>query len=161
MEIKKEDLKKYNIICTNGKEARECIDMLEKLGLDISSVNYFAEYNCIVYCDDFLNKFSCGDAVFHSRKNINFYQFKKLYKKLIKEDFEVNDKGQIIKINNYESNKQVYHMILPAVKGHILSIMSFELGKTELDRLIELGFIFDSRENANKFIDYIKKYNKE
>ena len=102
---------------------------------------------------------------------MNFYQFKKLYKKLIKEyskDFEVNDKGQIIKINNYDSKKAVYFFNIFFENAtydcydSCVDICSIQDCKKNFwDKCIQYGILFDTEENINKFIDYIKNYNKE
>ena len=159
--INKEDLKKYQIICTNGKEANECLDMLKELGFDIYKYNSHLKCNCIVYYSNHYKSFMFGNVVFDFSKKINFYQFKKLYKKLIKEtkDFEVNNKGQIIKINNYDSLRNVYIFNYINYESYIEDDSVIKSYKKEfLDKCINIGVLFNTKENAEKFIKYIKNY---
>ena len=113
-----EDLKQYNIICTNTDEVNECLDILKKLGFNTYEKEICCEERIVKYCVN--NCFCSTQNVKTDYKDINFYQFKKQTKKFLKEieekekvkeevpDFEVASDGRIIKINNFESDKRVY-----------------------------------------------------
>ena len=151
--IKKlENLKNYNIICTNTDEVKECLDILKKLGFKI-----YDEINDIIdYKNIFISYFPCAkmfmstDLLLEEYKNINFYQFKKQTKKFLKEkekqlpDFEVASDGRIIKINNYRSDKTIY---IEGEEDFIIRLLDHNYLRC---RVIELGKAFKTLDAKNK-----------
>lgn len=134
-----EKLKKYNIICTNTDEIKECLDILEKLGFEIVKT---------IYCEEIIVKYNNNDYFYSTdtieidNKNINFYQFKKYTKKFLKEkekqlpDFEVASDGRITKINNWDSKE--FNFLL----------QNINLDKNDIENLMQLGLIYQ-----NKFLE--------
>ena len=68
-----EELKEYNIICTNTDEVEKCLDILEKLGFKIDKEIYPYERIVKNYDNEF---FSTNIAKLYY-KDINFRSFKK------------------------------------------------------------------------------------
>lgn len=121
MKIKEiNDIKKFNIICTNAEETKECFSILDKLGLETISNEFSKNNECGEHNDrDIIINFNMNRGKFinqHSlclyscfRKNINFYEFKKETKKFIptiKENLQVDEKAMIDYIKN---NKVAIH----------------------------------------------------
>ena len=165
-----ENLKKYNIICTNTNEVEECFYILEKLGFDI----YYETYNNIDYRNIFISyssyakKFMSTDLLLKEYKNINFYNFKKQTKKFLKEkekqlpDFEVAEDGMITKINNYESDKRVYLIDAGDVNCADEEYI-FNFKPDFLKNYCKYGLIFSTKEVRDKMLEkqeiYIKLKN--
>ena len=88
--MKKEDLKKYNIICTFSKQTRECMEILKNLGFKIIdyNFNYLNKSDIIVNYCDITDRFGHSRfcSLFH--ENISFYHFKKIAKKILKKEQE-------------------------------------------------------------------------
>lgn len=154
-----EELKEYNIICTNTDEVKECLDILEQLGFKIVET---------IYCEERIVKYNNNDYFYSSDtietdyKDINFCNFKKQTKKFLKEkekkakeelpDFEVAEDGRIIKINNYKSNKIIY-----IVGNNDYQIYLFTNDFMQ-NNFIDLGRAFNSEKTKNKAIEKQKIY---
>lgn len=131
-----ENLKKYNIICTNTDEVEECLDILKKLEFKIGS-----RVNSDERIVAFFNYIFCSTKnITTDYKDINFYNFKKQTKKFLKEkqlpDFEVAENGRITKINNWDSKE--FNFLL----------QNINLDKNDIENLMQLGLIYQ-----NKFLE--------
>lgn len=76
------DFMEYNIICTTTEEVKECLLLLNKTDeqlKNIKSIERIVSYNLWDKC------YSSYTAADYNNKNINFYLFKKIYKKLKKQ----------------------------------------------------------------------------
>lgn len=150
-----EELKEYNIICTNTDEVKECLDILEQLGFKIVET---------IYCEERIVKYNNNDYFYSSDtiktdyKDINFYNFKKQTKKFLKEkeiqlpDFEVAEDGRITKINNFESDKIIY---IVGNNDYQISLFTNDFIK---NNFIDLGIAFNSEKTKNKAIEKQKIY---
>ncbi len=156
-----EDFKEYNIICTNTDEVQECLNML-------NNDDRF-EWTCkqdriVAWHEDRFRFFSYSCVRDYYCKDINFYQFKQAYKRLKKEkdkeqkeqlpDFETDDDGRVIKINNWKSRKYVYYMNTIGCNRFIdyKEICKDKEDFFRLEDLIEIGILFDSEENLKKYL---------
>lgn len=112
--MKKEEFKNYNIICTNEKEVRECMSILEKLGFDVEKQILLEKDEIIVKYYLFGNSFAVSVSSYEGYKNMSFYKFKKEANKILKEeknklkDIEVASDGRIIKINDEKSKREIF-----------------------------------------------------
>ena len=149
----KNDLENYNIICTTTKEVKECLNMLKDLGF--ATNNYIESTHRIVLFENYyFSEFQARNFVCDKNKNINFYHFKKVYNRLKKQekekqklpDFEADVDGRIIKINNYDSEKEIYYC-LPDKKGLLESEQIKKIAPEGLDNCLEYGLLFDSEQN--------------
>lgn len=133
-----EELKKYNIICTNTDEVEECLEILKKLGFNTYEKEICCEERIVKYCVN--NCFCSTQNVETDYKDINFYNFKKQTKKFLKEkelpDFEVAEDGRITKINNWDSKE--FNFLL----------QNINLDKNDIENLMQLGLIYQ-----NKFLE--------
>lgn len=135
-----EELKQYNIICTNTEEVEECLEILKKLGFNTYEKEICCEERIVKYCVN--NCFCSTEIITTYNKDINFYQFKKQTKKFLKEteeklpDFEVAEDGRITKINNWDSKN--FNFLLPNIN----------LDKNDIENLMQLGLIYQ-----NKFLE--------
>ena len=151
-----EELKQYNIICTNTEEVEECLEILKKLGFNTYEKEICCEERIVKYCVN--NCFCSTEIITTYNKDINFYQFKKQTKKFLKEieeklpDFEVAEDGRITKINNYKSNKLIY-----IVGNNDYQICLFSNDFMQ-NNFIDLGRAFNSKEAKNKAIEKQKIY---
>lgn len=134
-----EELKQYNIICTNTEEVEECLDILEKLGFKTDKEKIYSNSRIVKSIGkDFFS--TC--IIERDYKDINFYQFKKQTKKFLKEkekqlpDFEVASDGRITKINNW--NSENFNFLL----------QNINLNKNDIENLMQLGLIYQ-----NKFLE--------
>lgn len=147
----KRDLENYNIICTTTEDVEECLNMLntEEQNRDIINDNY----ERIVYYSKYSNKYILSPGA-QMDNDISFYHFKKVYNRLKKQekekqklpDFEADVDGRIIKINNYDSEKEIYYC-LPDKKGLIESEQIKKITPEGLDNCLEYGLLFDSEKN--------------
>lgn len=147
----KKDLENYNIICTNTGEVKKCLKMLRDLGFQTCNIDLINEnsravrdigFNGILY-------FADRDSISVLLKNINFYQFKKIYKKFKKEeipDFEADVDGRIIKINNYDSEKEIYYYT-PEKLDLVNHAAINEFKLQGLDNGLEHGSLFASEQS--------------
>ena len=147
----KNDLGKYNIICTNIGEVKKCLKMLSDLGFktcnsDLINKKSRVVRNLIFNRGNFIaTKCDVND----SYGNINFYQFKKIYKKFKKEeayDFEADVDGRIIKINNYDSEKEIYYYT-PEKLDLVNHAAINEFKLQGLDNCLEHGLLFASEQS--------------
>ena len=146
-----ENLKKYNIICTNTDEVKECLDILKKLGFNTYEKEINPGQRFVKY---YVNNCFCSTKnITIDYKDINFYQFKKQTKKFLKEkekqlpDFEVAKDGRIIKINNINTIKEIY------VLGNNELIK-----KDEIKNFVDLGLAFISKKTRDKAEEKQKIY---
>jgi len=107
MKINKiEDIKKFNIICTNAEEIKECLSILEKLKLPVN--NNYKKYNnissrfIVVHISYFLKIFDGYTEILDILKNISFYDFKKETKKFLIQAPQYNLKDVAFKSKNDE-----------------------------------------------------------
>lgn len=147
----KKDLENYNIICTTTEDVEECLNMLntEEQNRDIINDNY----ERIVYYSKHSNKYILSPGA-QMDNDISFYHFKKVYNRLKKQekekqklpDFEVDVDGRIIKINNYDSEKEVYYYTPERLDlvNHA-AINEFKL--QGLDNCLEYGSLFASEQS--------------
>lgn len=147
-----ENLKKYNIICTNTDEVKECLDILKKLGFKIGS-----RVNNDERIIAFFNYIFCSTKnITIDYKDINFYQFKKQTKKFLKEkelpDFEVAEDGRITKINNFESDKRVYLIDVGDVNC-VDEEYIFNFKPDFLKNYCKYGLIFSTKEVRDKMLE--------
>ena len=139
-----EQLKQYNIICTNTDEVEECLEILKKLGFDTYEKEIYCEERIVKYCVN--NCFCSTKNITTEYKDINFRSFKKQTKKFLKEkeekvkeelpDFEFAEDGRLTKINNY--NNKYFNFLLPNIN----------LDKNDIKNLMQLGLIYQ-----NKFLE--------
>ena len=146
-----EEFKKYNIICTNTEEVRECLNMLRDLGLAVHSM--ICTVDRIVRFRNDWQKFQAHNCVCDKNDNINFYQFKKVYNKQKKEkeqqaDFEVAEDSRIIKINNYSSEQVIY---VACDYNHIKEGYEiFNLNPTFLDFALKYGLAYATEQARDR-----------
>ena len=149
-----EDLKNYNIICTNTDEVKECLDILKKLGFNTYEKEINPGQRFVKYYVN--NCFYSTQSVEADYKDINFYNFKKQTKKFLKEkelpDFEVAEDGRIIKINNYRSNKTIY------IEGEEDSVICLIDPYYLRHKVIELGKAFKDLDAKNRAEEKRKIY---
>ena len=94
----KEDLKKYNIICTNKKEVQKTMDFLKNLDFKVEDPIPTRKDYIIVFFDKQSYKFVCDNWCKLNYENISFYRFKNLAKKFLKEEEEKKEKIEDIEV---------------------------------------------------------------
>ena len=152
-----EDFKEYNIICTTTKEVEECLKMLKDFGFEVWDDSVFLVQRIVKY-SSYFNRFISSQEANKRFEDINFYQFKKIYKRLKKQenkeqkeqklpDFETDENGRVIKINNWNSDIKLYTQLV------YTKICSRQ--KDTWERDIKIGFVFDSEEALNNYIKYL------
>lgn len=147
----KTNLENYNIICTNTGEVKKCLKMLRDLGFETCNIDLINKNRRVVRNISFngILYFTDTDSISDRLKNINFYQFKKAYKKFKKEnlpDFEADVDGRIIKINNYDSEKEIY-FYTPEKLDLVNHAAINEFKLQGLDNCLEHGSLFASEES--------------
>lgn len=159
-----EDFKEYNIICTTTKEVKECLEILNTKENN-SEFNVYSNER-IVYYHNFIKSYT-ADTIAILKKDISFYHFKKIYKRLKKQqeqeeqqlpDFETEN-GRVIKINNYDSDKKIYILDFRDIKEDIECCIN-DYKKEYLDMYINTGLIFSSKEVLNDYIKYLTIHTK-
>ena len=165
--IKKEDLKKCQIVCRNQNQVKDCFNYLEQLGFKISYDNE-RNFRLIICYSDGLSAFT-NYCTIASDKYVEFYdkEFVKTLQKFTKEkekekikDIEVAEDGRITKINNWNENIDVfYYQINPICYEDVyfekLDITATSLDKSykaEFEELLKYGLLFNSEEEAKKYL---------
>lgn len=157
--MKKEELKNYNVLCSNSQEVKECLIYLRKIGFETQNIKQNLPNNHIIV--RYSNIFCATNILSEDKVNISYLSFKSLIFTIIeeeKEDFITNDKGQIIDITNYESNKRICYLNFDYNFDFIEFNYIGDMSPRHLDYLKDVGILFDTKENAEKFIEYIKNY---
>lgn len=145
-----EDLKEYNIICTNIDEIKDCFEILRELGFETGTLFIGEEERIISFDKKF---FYSTKNIRTDYKDINFYNFKKQTKKFLKEkeeklpDLEVASDGRITKVNNYGSEKLLF---ASGYWDNFTINFSF-INKDNIEYLTNLGLVFESKEMRDKF----------
>lgn len=150
-----QDIKNFNIICSNMQEIKECLSIINNLGLTVNK--NFEKYTTLPWSKFIVVHQSCCfeyfDAyteVFNVLKNISFYDFKKETKKFLKpvEDIEYDKKtGRVIKINNYKCNNSIYIVS----DGFFRSTKRIkEYARDYLDFIVYIGLAYISQECCAK-----------
>lgn len=146
----KEGLKNIQIVCREQKDIENCLNMLEELGFEVRNndnqykVIFYREYSGMFENDV---RLECGvETYFFNKKFIKtlqkFIKEKKEKEKKEKvEDFEVAEDGRIIKINNFESEQNIYTIYGSETRAH--NILA-------LDTKIDLGFIYATAEARDR-----------
>lgn len=156
MTIKKiEDLKNIQIICQYPKQILECFEYLKQLGYEIKNYNNKEDYLIIQYSNkgNFFSNYNgvcCLPAIFYNKK------LRKTLEKFIKEkeekekikDFEVDNEGRILKINNSTSEKEIFicTSMCTTMKGDKIK----ELKPTWLEYVVKLGLVYATLEARDK-----------
>ena len=145
--MKKEHLKKIQIVCRNKNDVKKCIKILEQIGLEQVNNIEIDDENLIVAIERDNNINTASTLI----KDYTVYFFNKTLIKMLNniikkeklEDFEVASDGRIIKINNWNSEKEVF-----CING--FSANSF-FYNTEYGRIfIELGLLFATEEARDR-----------
>lgn len=152
----KEELKNYNIICTNTEEVEDCFNMLEELGFEVR--NNDNQYQVIFYrehSDMFENdvRLECGVETYFFNK-----KFIKILQKFIKEkkekekvkDFEVASDGRITKINNYKSKEKVFIACQKKYSDETVWDTIDDFNPEFLDYLLKYGLAYTTPEARDK-----------
>lgn len=177
--IKKEDLKKCQIVCRNQNQVKDCLDYLKQLGFDVED---FAEYcdGCnIIFYGDSSKKFIISNML---KRNlpIEFYN-KKLIKTLQKfikekeeqekekkekiEDIEVASDGRVMKINNYKCKEYLYFLVVdfdnenrddPVGNGSEILHCNYDSEEIGFDKLMEYGLLFKNDEALDRHLFKLK-----
>ena len=149
-----EDLKNIQIVCRRNKQDVEnCLNTLEKLGFEVR--NNDNKYKVIYY--SYYNSRFENDIRLECEKDTYFFnkKFIKILKKLINEkkeeekvkeeekDFEVAEDGRIIKINNKESEKEIFVIYEQAYN------YDYEYYKENGMKIVDM---------AQNYLDFIVKY---
>ena len=101
------------IKCNNVEEVKDCFTKLNELGFDFED-NFDFEDKIIVYYSIYEKAF-LNNVHFYISKDHNYISYKyflKLYNKQIKEkkepDLLVDKNGKVLKVNNWNSDRQLY-----------------------------------------------------
>lgn len=165
-----EDLKKCQIVCREKEQVKNCLNYLEQLVLDIDdfSAYYYDGYN-IIFWEERDKRFIISNKLKENLK-IEFYNKKliKTLQKFIKEkeeqkkekkekakDFKVASDGRVIKINNKESEKQIfvvydeaYNYDYEYYKENGMKIV--DMAQNYLDFVLKYGLAYTTQEARDK-----------
>lgn len=163
-----EDLKNIQIVCRNQEQVKDCLDYLEQLGFNVFHFRF--DYCCIIFYENNLYSFCVSDTI-HSDLIIEYYnkKFVKTLQKFIKEkeekgqvkeeekvkDFEVASDGRVIKINNKESEKQIfvvydeaYNYDYEYYKENGMKIV--DMAQNYLDFIVKYGIAYATKEARDR-----------
>ena len=74
-------------------------------------------------------------------------------------DFEADENGRIIKINNYNSDKRIYYFT--TFNMELIDNLAVKtVNKEQVNKSVELGVIFDSREAVKNYQKYLTIHTK-
>lgn len=141
----KEDLKQIQIVCKNKNDVKECINILEQIGLE--QVN-----NIKINDENLIVAIGINNNIKTSSTLIKNYAVHFFNKKLIKmlnnieenlEDFKIAEDGRIIKVNNWKSDKQIF---IPNYYENSIKLYLQEFIKNN----VNCGLIFATEEARDK-----------
>lgn len=145
--MKKEHLKKIQIVCRNKNDVKKCIKILEQIGLEQVNNIEIDDENLIITIGGNYNINTASILL----KNYTIYFFNKTLIKMLNniikeeklEDFEIASDGRIIKINNYDTNKQIF---IPNYYENSIKLYLQEFIKNN----VNCGLIFATEEARDK-----------
>ena len=156
-----EDFKEYNIICTTTEEVKECLEILNTREETKNPVVY-KEERIVVY-NKYYGKYVSRISAKDDKNDISFYHLKKAYNRLKKQqeqeeqklpDFETDENGRVIKINNWNSDKALYFLNLTFI-DNCEKIYVKKKGKDYIENIINLGLCFISKEALDNYLKYL------
>lgn len=141
-------LNKYGVIWNIGRPLKDLNYKGEALSVILENVNG-------VYRLLYTNETNIDKVKIESSMTVKelFKRFNIQYKKL-PSDFEVDENGRIIKINNYKSRIEVYN-ITPQFSSHYKVDRINNFQKDCIDKLMKFGLLFSTEETAKKYIKYM------
>jgi len=158
--MNKEQLKEYlttvSIFAPTQEQQDYVFEEFNKLDIKVIDIDKLEYYPSRIFIskDIKYNSFSNYICLADNTKLIYLSDFKKLIKELEVEvkDFEVNNDGFITKINNYNSDKEIYFI----GDYEVVNVSIFNLMTVDLEKYIKLGFIATNKEVLEKKLRHIE-----
>lgn len=150
------DLKNIQIVCRNQNQVKDCLNYLKQLGFNVSYLRF--NYHCIIFYEINFCSFCATDTI-HSDLPIEFYnkELVKTLQKFIKQkeekekekikDIEVAEDGRIIKINNKQSEKEIF-ICSSTEGGDRIKVLHPDW----LEYVVEQGLVYATQEARDRAI---------
>jgi hypothetical protein len=165
-----EDLKNIQIVCRNQNQVKDCLNYLKQLGFVVEDFTEYCNGCNIIFWGDSSKKFIISNML---KRNlpIEFYnkELVKTLQKFIKQkeekgqvkeeekvkDFEVASDGRVIKINNKESEKQIfvvydeaYNYDYEYYKENGMKIV--DMAQNYLDFILQYGLAYETKKARDR-----------
>ena len=153
----------YPIVCRNNKEVICCIKLLKKLGLFIKDIEYCYKdetMTAYIYYESQIASFQENNK--NSYHYVSFEKFQEMVKNPEKE-YESDELGRITKIYNYYSETKLFFINSNWIYDtkEIIEEESIKYLYHRINSVVlKEGFLFNTKENAEKFLQYIRNYSK-